>query len=280
LDKVIPTGDEVSKKQEQVKGLNSLLLDLVQAAGQASGLHGVLGAALEGAQRLVASDGVSVMWCQGDHLEVLASAGSTAPLAGLILPVSQMGAARAALDSSRAVAVDDVLEDARWQRVPGEEQVRAWLGAPLKVQDRILGVLEWTAEEPGHFDETDVGNALEGARYLAPILYRAHLLDDARLRLRELIEPRLASAPQAVDLGVELQPVVDEALDYASAHHAFLFLVDDGSQRLRCVSAAGRQRDRLMNVSLRGDGTLGGWSTPMPRKSDWLGAGPSDRDVN
>jgi signal transduction histidine kinase len=219
------------------------------------------------------------MWCQGDHLEVLASAGSTAPLAGLILPASQMGAARAALDSSRAVALADVLDDTRWQRVPGEEQVRAWLGAPLKLEDRILGLLEWTSEQPGHFDEVDISNAVEGARHLAPVLHRAQLLDDARLRLRELIEPRLASTPEVVDLGAELEPVVQEALDYASARHAFVFLLDDGSRWLRCVSAAGEERDRLMSTSLRGDGTLSGWSIPMPRTGDWLDAGPSDREV-
>jgi signal transduction histidine kinase len=121
--------------------------------------------------------------------------------------------------------------------------------------------------------------ALEIARHVAPILHQARLLDDARRRLRELIEPRLDAVPEAVDLDAEIQPVVREALDFTGARYAFVFLQSEGSNRLRCVAASGEQRERLRNITLRGDGTLGGWSVPMSRSPDWLGSGPSDREV-
>lgn len=272
-------GDEVSKKQKQSIDSDQALLDLVYTISLSSDFQEVLAALLENAQRMVPCDGASVMWLDGDHLQVLASNGPTAALAGLTLPVSQIGAARIVLDSGRPVVVDDTMEDARWQRVPGEEQARAWLGTPLPLEGRVLGLLEWTAQKPARFDEKDVRLVDQIARYAAPILYRVQLMDETRQRLRELIEPRLDAVPQMVDIGAELQPVVREALDFTAARHAFVFLLEDGSQQLRCVAASGDRRDRLSRAILRGDGTLGGWSVPMASSSERLGSGPSDREV-
>jgi signal transduction histidine kinase len=269
----------VSNAQEQSKDPNKALLELLHRVALATDSQGALAALLEEAVCLLPCDGVSVMWLDGEHLEVLAGRGSTAPLAGLMLPASQMGAARTVLDSGRPVAVANTAEDARWQRVPGEEKARAWLGVPLLLEDRIVGLLEWTAHNPVEWSGLDVGMALEVARHVAPVIHRARLLDDARWRLRELIEPRLDTVPQTVDMGAEIQPVVHEALDYTGARYAFVFLQGEGSNRLRCVAASGEKRERLRKITLRGDGTLGGWSVPMSRSPDWLGSGPSDREV-
>jgi PAS domain S-box-containing protein len=269
----------VSKEQNQLKEVNKQLLDLVHGIGLANDFQEALATFLDQAPQLIPCDGLSVMLLIDEHLDVVASKGPTAPMMGLTLPASQMGASRVVLDSRRAVVVADTAEDTRWERVPGEEKVRSWLGAPLLLEDRITGLLEWSAREPERFEEQDVDVAGQIAAYVAPVLHRAQLVDDTRRRMRELVEPHLASAPRMVDLGTELQPVVREALDFADAQYAFAFLRGDGSRLLRCVAASGEQRERLHQIGLRGDGTLGGWSVPMAGSAEWLGAGPSDREV-
>jgi PAS domain S-box-containing protein len=269
----------VSAGQKQPKDSNAQLLDLVHDVSAADGFREALTALLEHASRLVPCDGMSVMWLNGDHLEVLASRGPTAPLPGLILPATQIGVARAVLDGSRPLAVHDTAADTRWQRVPGEEKVHAWLGVPLLLEDRALGLLEWTARERVEWGRLDLGIALQIARHAAPILHWTQLLEDTRQRLRERDQPGLTAPLKSTDISVELQPVAREALDFTEAEHAFVFLLAEGSKRLRCVAASGAQRDQLRKVTLRGDGTLGGWSVPMARSPDWLGSGPSDREV-
>jgi len=269
----------VSPKQKQPKDSNSELLNVVQAVSTADDLQSALAILLEHASPLVPSDGISVMWKDGEHLEVLASAGPTAPMPGLILPADQIGVARTVLDSGRPIVVQDTAKDPRWQRVPGEEQVCSWLGVPLLLKDRSVGILEWTSQAHAEWGGLDLGLAMQLARSVAPILHRTQLLDDTRQRLRERIEPHLSAIPKTVDLGTELKPIVGEASDFAGAEHAFVFLLTKGSNRLDCVAASGSQRAGLSKISLRGDGTLGGWSVPMARSADWLGAGPSDREV-
>jgi PAS domain S-box-containing protein len=276
---------EVGKDQKQSRDSPKLLLDLVHNTSSAPGFREALAAFLEQAGDLVPGDGVAVLWLHGGELEVVASSGDTAPLLGLNLPAIHMGAAQAVLDSRRPVVVEDTARDARWQRVPGEEQARSWLGVPLLADGRLLGLVEWTAAQPARWDEAKAARALEIAHHSAPILYQAQLLHDTRQRLRELVEPVLNRAPQAIDLAAELQPVVREALDFTDARDAFVFLLGERTQWLHCVAASGKRRDRLRKVVLRGDGSLGGlggvggWSLPVFRSRDRLGGSLSDREA-
>jgi PAS domain S-box-containing protein len=269
----------VSTGQKQSEHSEKSLLGLIHSVSVAPGFREALMAVLDGAHQLVPCDGTSVMWLDGDHLEVLARTGSTAPLAGLILPASQIGAARAVLDSMRPVVIPDTTQDARWQQVPGEEQVRAWMGVPLLVKKRVLGLLEWTAQESTDWERQDVELAHQMARYVTPLLYQVQLLADTRQRLREGLHAKKATSQRVGDIGTELQPVVSEALDFAETQHAFIFLTNKESKRLLCVAASGAKRDDLQATILRGDGTLGGWGAPLAHSSEWFGSGPSDRET-
>jgi PAS domain S-box-containing protein len=269
----------VGTVEKQATDVSARLLDLAYAVSMAPDFSGALKVLLDQICDLVPCDGASVMWLDGDHLEVMASHGTTAPLRGLTLPIGQVGAARSALDSGRPVEVAETRDDAHWQQIPGEEQVRAWLGSPLLVESWNLGLLEWTAREPAHFYEQDIEMAGEIARTVSPILHRAQLLDDARQRLREWMDSGSSQLPLPMDPGAELQPIVDEALEFAGARHAFAFLLEDSGPSLRCVAASGEQRRRIADVTLRGDGTLGSWGLSMDRGSDRAGSGPSDTEV-
>jgi len=259
--------------------LNSLLLDVVYRVNGATGFQEAVRALVEQAAGLLPCDGTAAMWLDGQHLEVLAGRGTTAPLQGLTLPAGQIGIARVALDSGRPALVDDTRLDPAWQQVPGEELVRTWLGVPLVAGEWTLGLLEWTALKPGAFREGHATLAAEAARHTGPILYRAQLLDDARRRLREQEGPHLQASLASLDPGAELQPVVREALDFAEARHAFVFLSAEGSNRLQCVAALGERCEQLLKASLRGDGSLGGWREPIVRSSEGFGTGKTDREV-
>ena len=274
-----PVEDSVSRRDGQTRDLNGLLLDLTYHVSMAADIEAALTTLAEQLLSLMPCDGTAVMWLDGDHLEVRSRQGATAPLQGLILPVSQVGAAQAAFDGGRPMVVTDTAKDPDWQPIPGEEHVRAWLGTPLQADNWPFGLLEWTAQEAARFGEDETAIAERIARSVAPILSRAQLLEDARLRLREWMEPHPSPTTRIADLSVELEPIVREALEFTNSRHAFVFLQEDGSHRLHCVAAGGDRHRQINNISLRGDGTLGGWRVPMAQSSDRSGGGPSDREV-
>ncbi len=273
------SGNKVSGKGNQETNARTLLVDLIRHVSLAADFPEAARSLVDHLWDLMPCDGISVMWLDGEHLEVMASRGSTAPLRGLSLPVSQVGSARAALDGGRPVAVADTAQDPGWQPVPGEGRVKSWLGAPLRGDNWALGLLEWTSLRTARFGEADVVLSSEIARSVAPILYRAQLLDEARQQLRERMEPPSLRDMPAMSLSAALRPVVDEALEFTKARHAYVFVQPAAGQRLRCMVAAGELRQRIEGLALRGDGTLGGWSVPMPGRSERQRAGPSDRDI-
>ncbi len=269
----------MSGKRSRETDARARLVDLIHSVSLEADFPGAARALVDHLWDLMPCDGISVMWLYGEHLEVTASRGSAAPLTGLSLPVSQVGSARAAMDGGRPVAVADTARDASWQPVPGEGQVRSWLGAPLRTDDWTLGLLEWTAVRASRFGEADLELSAEIARSVAPILYRTQLLDEARQQLRERMElPALRDRP-TMSLSAALRPVVEEALEFTKARHAYVFVQPGEAQKLRCVVAAGELRQRIQGLALRGDGTLGGWSVPMQGRSGRQEAGPSDRET-
>jgi len=282
----MPRSIGVSTEQSYESKQDKQLLAAVNQVNLADDFQGALVTLAMEANRLLACDGASVMWLNGDELEVMANCGELVPLSGLCLPLSQVGAARTALDSNRPAVVPDTAEDMRWRCIPGEERVRTWLGVPLLVGDRAIGLVEWTAREPESFGEDEAAVAAALARYAAPILLRTQLLDDTRRRLRELLEPRPAGPVQMQDIGAALQQVTREALDSTRARHAFTFLKEEDSPRLRCVAAAGSQQQELRKITLRGDGTFSDLTaarvvdrSALGRTSAGSGAGPADSEV-
>ncbi len=268
----------MSRKEKQPRDLCAQLLDLVHTANLATEFSGVLSTLLQGARSLVPCDGVSVLWLDKGQLSVLKSIGPTASLEGLKLPAGQMGAAQPLLDSGRPVLVKETMDDERWRRVPSQTPARSWLGAPLSFGDQTIGLVEWSARDPEHFDEGDVQTAAQFCRHFAPLLHRTQLLDDTRRRLREATEPRPDTARPDADFAETLQPLVREAMDFTRARNAFVFVLADTGERMRCAAAVGEQQERLRRITIRGDGTFGDWAAARKRKG-WLGSGPTDRDV-
>lgn len=263
--------------EKRAHKLSEVLLDLVHGVNLATDLHTALDVLVEHAAALLPSDGVAVMWVGGDHLEVRACRGKTAPLRGLSLPATHMGAACLAIDSQRPVLIADTLEDPHWQQVPGEESVRSWIGAPLRVDDWTLGLVEWTAAEAGAFGEEELEIACDVASFAAPALQRAHLLDDARQHLHDRASSGTPGVDREADLAASLQPLVDEAREFTGARQAFVFLRPNLSgygEPLQCVVAAGEGHNRVLRVALRGDGSFGGW-----RMSRAPGGGRTDREM-
>ena len=83
--------NKVTGNRNQATDVNRQLLELANEVSLAADFQGAMQALLEQLWDLMPCDGISVMWLDGGHLEVMASRGSTAPLRGLTLPANQVG---------------------------------------------------------------------------------------------------------------------------------------------------------------------------------------------
>jgi GAF domain-containing protein len=146
----------------------------------------LLNVILDQLARVVAYDSASVMLVEGDVLNLAASRGfrsETQPKT--TLRFKSLPHVREALETRRPLIIADTAADPRWQPLTGAEYIRCWLGAPLVVKDRVIGLLNLDKEQPGYYTGRDAELAVAFANQAAVTIENAQLYAEAQHRLLE-----------------------------------------------------------------------------------------------
>jgi GAF domain-containing protein/anti-sigma regulatory factor (Ser/Thr protein kinase) len=144
-------------------------------------------------------------------------------------------------ETGQAYRAGEVSQDAYY--VPDESKpgIRSELAVPIKVGDRVLGVLDLNSVESNAFDDNDLLAAQGVADQLAIGLENARLFASERQRRRELRSIQTT----AVALGTqrELEPLLDQVVTQAAnafhAEAAALLLWDSDQEALEVRASCG-----------------------------------------
>lgn len=112
------------------------------------------------------------------------------------------------LNARRPLMIDEAFTHPLWRPQPGEAYIRSWIGAPLLVQDRVIGVLNVDGDQAGQFSESDADSVMAFANQAAAALERLSLLEETRQRERELTI--LLNVARLVSSSLELRSVLTE----------------------------------------------------------------------
>jgi putative methionine-R-sulfoxide reductase with GAF domain len=124
-----------------------------------------LGSDLEGLLALVASRTQSLLWASGAAIALAgkdtgtmicrASAGPSAPPLGATLQVGS-GFSGECVSTGKMLRCDDAETDARVDRESCRDLgIRSMLAVPIRLRERVVGLLEVFSSEPNAFDEND-----------------------------------------------------------------------------------------------------------------------------
>lgn len=164
---------------------------------------------LELLNHLVPFASASVMLLQAGRLQMVAHHGfrSAAQVFQPLLP-EDWPTMFTVLRDRRPLIIDRTEEHPFWRPVEGTDYIRCWLGAPLLVHDRVLGILNVDGERPGQFSPADADAVMAFANQAAAALERLSLLEETRQRERELTI--LLNVARIVSSSLELKSVLDE----------------------------------------------------------------------
>lgn len=112
-----------------------------------------------------------------DGLEVRAAAGYKEGVTDLTIPVGEGTTGRCAA-SGETVVVDDVREDPRY--IQGVPEGRSEIAVPLKVEGRVIGVLDAEATSPAAFGEGEEQILAVVAQQVAAVLHTIQLHERTR----------------------------------------------------------------------------------------------------
>jgi signal transduction histidine kinase/DNA-binding NarL/FixJ family response regulator len=170
-------------------------------------LPAVLDLILTEAERVVPCDSASLMELRGQHLVVRAGRGFPRPeeVLGLELPLDHPGHGNLAtvIRTRGPLILDDVqATDFDFRTHPhASAGIRSWLGVPLLVGDRLLGVLTLDRRVPAGYRRRDARLAFAFATHAAVAIENAHLYTRAQQELeeRKRVEAELQQAKEAAD---------------------------------------------------------------------------------
>lgn len=99
----------------------------------------------------------------------------------------------------RSLLVPDTDKESSWQRVPGSEHIRTWIGVPLISQDEVVGLFSLDHTEPGYFTAQHVRKAELLSAPAATAIQNAQLFRQSERNAAELTQ-RIAESKRVEEV--------------------------------------------------------------------------------
>lgn len=164
----------------------------------------VLDLILEQLAQVMDYENASIMLIEDEMLNSVARRSIHVPEGqSLSVQVDKLGHVREVIEERRVVIISDTHDDVRWMHRAGSETIRSWLGIPLIVKDRIIGLLNLSNRVPGYYTERHIQVATAFAAHAATAIENARLYTQAQedaitnARLYEQLQQELGERMRA-----------------------------------------------------------------------------------
>jgi diguanylate cyclase (GGDEF)-like protein/PAS domain S-box-containing protein len=271
------------RAEQQRRLLAETLGEVSRALNASLDRERILTILLEQLARVVAYDSASLMLLSGDELAVVAHRDLRHPdPTSLRFRYMDLDNLREAVTTRQPVIVADTQHDPRWRWLADTERyIRCWLGVPLIVQERVIGLLNLDKAEPGFYTAHHAEMALAFAHQAALAMENARLYSAAQQEVgeRQRAEAALrrrndylaALAETMLDLSSRLnlddilESIVRRAGQLLGTPHGFIDLLEPESERLIPRVAVGALSDSIQYEVKPGEGLAGKvWATGQP----------------
>ncbi len=182
------------ESERQRRRIANTLIDVGRVVASTLQRDSVLAAILEQVQRVVDYDGATIMLktTPGDNvndLMICAARGDVQVQLGTYIAFEDSSLAGQVYHARQPIIVDDVQQGANWQTIAGEPdniRTRSWLGVPMMVQDRYIGLIALDKFEVDYYTESDAMTVFALARQAAISVENAELHERQQAHLREI----------------------------------------------------------------------------------------------
>ncbi|HZD58023.1 MAG TPA: GAF domain-containing protein [Anaerolineales bacterium] len=206
---------------------------------------------LEQLGQVVPYDSASVQLIRDGQLEILGGWGwpDAESIVGTRYPIPSNNPNTLVIQQRRPRIIEDTtLEHARLSGPSSGEQARSWLGTPLIIHDRVIGMLAVQKQEPNFYQRSHARLITAYADHVAVAIENARLYAAEKQRASQL--DALNEATGALLTTIDLESLLNQIL--ASARHAIpkaekgtLLLVDEISGNLEIKAVAGYADPRM-----------------------------------
>lgn len=206
------------------------LMDITQDVASTLELKPLLGKTLDKLKSVLDYDAASIMTLEDNTLDIIAYRGPINQEKALSISFSleEASANRAVVERKEPVVIDDVMDDeplaSDLRETAGREidttfnYLRCWMGVPLIVKDKVIGMLTLDHRKKDYYTFKDAEVALAFANQVAVAIENAQLYQTEKERLvfserRRLVAEGLRETMGVINSSQSLDKVLNTVLD-------------------------------------------------------------------
>ncbi len=188
---------------------------------------------LEQLMHVVPYDTASVQLLREGYLEIVGGRGwsESESVKGMRFPVPGDNPNTTVIQERQPVILGDTPGD--YETFIGTSRhIRSWLGVPLIIQDRVIGMLAIDSTQPDYFTSDHARLAAAFAGQVAIAVENSRLYAQAQQRVAELEALRGISLQltSSLDVHTVLDSIAESALDLVGATDCIIYLYDEESE--------------------------------------------------
>jgi PAS domain S-box-containing protein len=202
--------------ERHARQLSDTLSEIARELNTAPDLASALDLVLSSMERVIPLDSGSILLLEGKCMRVVALRGFDNPEhvleTRLDLNIAELN--RSVITSKEPLILGSVSNDPRWlesiraSQLTGDlADIQSWMGVPLRIQDRVIGMLTADKQEAHFYHSEHAELALAFAGHAAVAIENARLLESERAQLQ------LARTLQQVGALLTTQMTVGEVMD-------------------------------------------------------------------
>ena len=252
----------------QARQISESLRGIARELNVAPDLNTALDLVLSRMARVITSDGSSVMLLAKGQMSLAAVRGFAEPdsilNAQLDLEIALLN--REVIETRQPLIIASVSGDQRWVEsmeasgLPASlENIQSWMGVPLLVQDRVIGMLTLDKVEPDFYRPEDAELALAFASHAAIAIRNAQLLEETQRRLDYLqalhkIDNAISGS---LDLQVMLKVLLGQVVTQLKVDAADVLLFKRETQNLVYAAGLGFRTGAIRDIQRIGQSPAG-----------------------
>jgi NtrC-family two-component system sensor histidine kinase KinB len=217
-------------------------------------------------RRVIYYDSASIFLHEGDQLRLVAAQGFEKDIVHLGFSISdgEEQLIGRVLNHKETLLITDVQKESGWvisDEIPETSKIRGWIGAPLIVQDKAVGVLTVDRQEAEAYGPSEVEIVSAFAHQTATAVANAQLYSQSQRQMKAMVAlaetARVVSA--SLDLNEVLQRILSQTMSTLDVEAASLALIDEETGELEFKVASGSGAESMIGIRLgRGEG-IAGW---------------------
>ncbi len=223
--------------EREQRQLAEALRQAAAVVGSTLDLDQVLDHILEHVSRVLPSGVANVMIVDGDDIRTVRwrgyeKYGTDGLVSSVTFHVSEAPALKQMMDSGKSMVIPDTERYPDWLDLPGQEWLRSYAGAPIRVRDEVIGFLNVDSPTPGFFNRTHAERLEAFADQASLAIANARLYQEVRHHLEEvlILNEFTRAAISSLDLDDVLRRGLSTLLGVRNFERVHLLLVDEAQE--------------------------------------------------